>query len=69
MVSDQDERFTASAYREYQHQDVGPPGLIIFNKYLVGQQSIFFWPLRDNWDSAASSTAMAADLKTMNEHH
>lgn len=68
MVSDGMSVSLASAYREYLNQEIGghrKPN--IFNKYLVGQQSTYS---ADPWatitDSAASSTAMATGVKTLN---
>lgn len=68
MVSDGMSVSLASAYREYLHQDVGHfRKSSIFNKYLVGQQSTYsFDPWATITDSAASSTAMATGVKTMN---
>lgn len=68
MVSDGMSVSLASAYREYLHQDVGHfRNPSIFNKYLVGQQSTYsFDPWATITDSAASSTAMATGVKTMN---
>ncbi|MGH2089105.1 alkaline phosphatase [Aerococcus urinaeequi] len=68
MVSDGMSVSLASAYREYLHQDVGHfRNPSIFNQYLVGQQSTYsFDPWATITDSAASSTAMATGVKTMN---
>ncbi|RPA60514.1 alkaline phosphatase [Aerococcus agrisoli] len=68
MVSDGMSVSLASAYREYLNQE---PGHLrktdIFNRHLVGQQSTYSL---DPWatitDSAASSTAMATGVKTLN---
>lgn len=68
MVSDGMSVSLASAYREFLNQEIGKyrkPD--IFNRYLVGQQSTYSL---DQWatitDSAASSTAMATGVKTLN---